>query len=142
MMLIDCDISKEIAKTTKMKYPEMERLFLMDEDEADQWEMILRNEIEKDYGKEIARIVVWYLPLYLEHEAISEYLSRPDSETYGTTIPEVISINHIIFSTQKSLGGMPTQQVEKIKQIILDYQIQYGIERIRLLNGQQIESKL
>lgn len=136
MFLIDSDISIEIAKTTKMKYPEMERLFLMDEDEADQWEMILHNEIEKDYGKEIARIIVLYLPLYLEYEAISEYLSRPDSQTYGTTIPEVISINHIILITQMRFGEMSTHQVETIKQIILDYQIKYGIERIRLLNGQ------
>src|SRR5665647_3639267 len=91
MYTIDQDIANQIAQSQTMKYIEMEKLFKMDEEEADNYEMDLRKAVELQSDNTVARAVVAFLPLFLESWAITNYINQTKTMGLRAMMPEILT---------------------------------------------------
>ena len=130
MYTIDQEIANKIARTTPMKYREMEELFRMDEEAADQYEMELRKEVESQADGQVARAVVAYLPLYLESQAITSYINRTGNQMLRRMMPEILTAEEAAMMAQKDIMTLTVKQVNQVAQILREQQK-------RLKNAQQ-----
>ena len=118
MYTIDQDIANQIAQTQTMKYIEMEKLFKMDEEEADKYEMDLRKAVEIQSDNTIARAVVAFLPLFLENQAITKYINQTGDRMLRNVMPEILSAEEVALMAQKDNISMDDNQITKTAQII------------------------
>ena len=103
MYTIDQDIANQIAKKQTMKYIEMEKLFKMDEEEADKYEMDLRKAVEIQSDDTIARAVVAFLPLFLESRAITNYINQTKTMGLRAMMPEILTAEEAALMAQMDI---------------------------------------
>lgn len=123
MYTIDQEVANRIAQTHTMKYKEMEKLFFMKEEEADEYEMNLRNEVQRQSDDTVARAVVAVLPLYLENHAITKYINKTGKRMLRNMMPEILTAEEAALIAQKDIMTMDDAQRKKTTQIIEKYKI-------------------
>jgi len=122
MYLIDQEIANEIAKRVPMKYPEIKRAFLMEEEEADQWEMAIRNEVEAQSDRTVARVIGVYLVLLLENQAITKYIRMTKNQSLRTMMPEILTVEEMILMAQGDMIALSMDQEKKVRSVVIEYQ--------------------
>jgi len=118
MFTIYQDIANDIAKTVPMKYRQMKILFLMTEDQSDQYEVYQINQITADHGVRVARAVVAFSPLFLENEAITNYINKTEQQNLRNLMPEILTIEELISFARGDIT-MLDQKDEKAIVILL-----------------------
>lgn len=114
MYLIDQRIVNSIARSVPMKYPQMYNLFKMTEEEADKAEDNLISYLEeKKVESEAARAITAFLPLYLENQAITNYLNKTNRQNLRSILPEILTVEEMasIASRDRMLTQTQTTQV-------------------------------
>jgi len=129
MYTIDQDIANQIAQSQTMKYIEMEKLFKMDEEEADNYEMDLRKAVELQSDNTVARAVVAFLPLFLESWAITNYINQTKTMGLRAMMPEILTAEKAALMAQKDNISMADNQITKTAQIIREYQERFSKEQ-------------
>jgi len=128
MYIIDQETANEIARTVKMKYPEMKRIFEMTEEDADQWEMKFRAEIEEKADYEVARAVSTYLPLYLENWAITLYIRKKKNQGLRNMMPEILSPKEMALWAKKDLMYLAPEQITQIIDVTSEYEKRFIVK--------------
>lgn len=125
MYIIDQDIANEIAKSQTMKYREMLEMFRAIEDQAVEMESLLRREIFKlTNDDQVARAVVAYLPLLLEHKAITNYIDQTKNSQLRMMMPEILTADEAGLMAQREylLDNVQLQhtinQIKKYQEIL------------------------
>lgn len=90
MYSFDQDIANEIAKGP-MKYWVTKVWFESSEEDADKIGSMIRDETERHYGDNVARVISISLPLLLEHKAISKYINKTKQYELRSVLPEILS---------------------------------------------------
>lgn len=118
MYIIDQDIANEIARTQTMQSPLMKEWFMMTESQIDKEEVKLRNQIEKETNDhKVAKAVGAYLPLFIEHEAITGYINQTGKHDLRNLMPEILSAREAALYAQRDYR-LHDQQVEKTIEVI------------------------
>ena len=128
MYTIDQDIANQIAQTQTMKYIEMEKLFKMDEEEADEYEANLRKEVTKQADKVVARAVVAFLPLFLESGAITNYINQTRTMGLRAMMPEILTAEEAALMAQMDIKMNDSQVILTAK---IMRQIQARFRKVR-----------
>lgn len=95
----------------------------MTEEDADKWEIKLRDEITKKSDKGVARAVVAFLTLYLENGAITRYIRKTKNQGLRNMMPEILSAEEMALMGQRDQMFLSPEQINKIALVVKDYQI-------------------
>lgn len=122
MYLIEQETANQIAQSVAMKYPQMKALFQMTEEQADKWEMELRMEITSQTDEVVARVVAVYLPLYLENQAITNFINKTRNRALRTMMPEILTAEEAVLIAQMDILMITPEQKKKAIQKMKEYQ--------------------
>jgi hypothetical protein len=118
MYIISQEIANEIARSQTMQNPLMKEWFMMTESNVEKEEAKLHDRIVKETSdSSVARAVVAYLPLFIEYEAISEYINHTGQHSLRRLLPEILSAREAALWAQRDYM-MDDQQVEKTIEFI------------------------
>ena len=121
MYTIDQEIANVMVQMLKPKHKAMLTLFSATEQQSLQMEANLRNLIEEQTDPEVARAVVAYLPLFLEHEMITKYITRTKNKSLRQMMPEILTAEEMSQLAQMEMMSLTQQQLKIIATIAEEY---------------------
>jgi len=117
MYIIDQDIANEIANSQSLTTRWSTEIFKATEEEADRMELEIRAEVKAESDYEVARAVAAYLPLYLENEAITKFISKKRAYSLRLMMPEILSPREAALMAQQDYMMTSEQTIQTIAQI-------------------------
>lgn len=121
MYEFDQNLANRIAKTVEMKYQLTKMLFGGTEEEAMEIEEKIRSEVlERTDSRSVAKGVIVFLPLLLEHQAISKFQNKTRLNIRNIA-PEILTPKEAALWAQRDcmLTELEKNQVQEILTDIL-----------------------
>jgi len=118
MYQIDQEIANRIAESYPMRSNLMWDLFQASEEEADKWEALIRQNVEKEMNsKEAARGFLVVGALYLERQAIGMF--RRAHPTMAQALPEILTVEEAILIAAREIMPMEDDSMEKLRRLLI-----------------------